>query len=40
VPYGRKRRCLKIGKLVSSALYSKKVINLTATTIEASHDWI
>ena len=39
MPYGRKR-CLKIGKLVSSALYLKKVINLTATTIEASHYWM
>jgi len=38
--YGGKKRCLKTGKLVLSAPYSKKVINLTATTIEALHYWI
>ena len=38
--YGGKKRCPKIGKLVLSAPYSKKVINLTATTIEALHYWI
>ena len=40
VSYGGKKRCLKTGKLVLSAPYSKKVINLTATTIEALYYWI
>jgi hypothetical protein len=40
IKYGVKKRCPKPGKLVLSAPYSKKVINLTATTIEALHYWI
>jgi hypothetical protein len=40
VPYGGKKRCLKTGKLVLSAPYSKGVINMAATIIEALHYWI
>jgi hypothetical protein len=36
----KEEKCLKTGKLVLSALYLKKLINLTAITIEALHYWI